>query len=91
MLGRGMGCGNPGIMHSCMLTRLARNRDLHLSLPARADYDQYAPSYESSRLFPLSRAIAEFEDRIGGGDGEWAFPVSDDAVKYAGYSLASCD
>ncbi|KAJ6601341.1 hypothetical protein DFH09DRAFT_1302625 [Mycena vulgaris] len=82
-LDRGMRCGNPGIEHTCMLSRLACNRDLQLSLPAREDYDQYGVSYSSSRLFPFSRAIIEFENRLGGGEGEWAVPSKNDTKEYS--------
>ncbi|KAJ7729262.1 hypothetical protein DFH07DRAFT_782005 [Mycena maculata] len=67
-----VGRSGPGIQYDCWLARLARNRDLHLSLPANKDFNQYGVTYESSRLFPLSRAITEFEDRIRGGEREWA-------------------
>ncbi|KAJ6623164.1 hypothetical protein B0H10DRAFT_2011488 [Mycena sp. CBHHK59/15] len=77
-LNRGVRCGNPGIKHNCMLARLGRNRDLHLSLPTTEDYHRYGVTYEELRLFPLSRAITEFEDRIGGGEGEWAIPEKDE-------------
>ncbi|KAJ7292785.1 hypothetical protein C8J57DRAFT_6880 [Mycena rebaudengoi] len=89
MRGRGVMCGNPGIEHSCLLARLARNRNIHLSLPAREDYDRYAASYGGSRLFPFSRAITEFEDRLsGGGPGEWAIPEIN--TEYSKQSLAWC-
>jgi hypothetical protein len=89
MRGRGVMCGNPGIEHSCLLARLARNRNIHLSLPAREDYDRYAASYGGSRLFPLSRAITEFEDRLsGGGPGEWVIPEIN--TEYSKQSLAWC-
>ncbi|KAJ6541857.1 hypothetical protein B0H19DRAFT_1174986 [Mycena capillaripes] len=82
MLNREMECGNPGIQHKCELSRLARNSDLHLKLAPEEDFDQYGVSYSASRLFPLSRAIAEFEDRSSGGEGEWAIPSKNETEYY---------
>ncbi|KAJ7492143.1 hypothetical protein FB451DRAFT_1217134 [Mycena latifolia] len=91
MLNRGMECGNPGIAHTCLLGRLARNRDIHLNLPIEYDYDEYGVSYDASRTFSLRRAIAEFEDRlIGGGEGEWAVPSRNDTLDYAKMTLNFC-
>ncbi|KAJ7508583.1 hypothetical protein B0H11DRAFT_1965769 [Mycena galericulata] len=90
MLQRGMRCGNPGLQYHCWLAHLARNRGLHLSLPAREDFDEYGVTYDSSRLFPLSRALTEFQDRIMGGEGEWALPSNNDTAEYAKRSLVGC-
>jgi hypothetical protein len=90
MFQRGMGCGNPGLDYTCMLSVLARNRGVHLSLPQEEDYDRYALSYESLRNFPLTRAIVEFEDRLGGGEGEWSIPSKNDTLEYATASLHFC-
>ncbi|KAJ7933863.1 hypothetical protein B0H13DRAFT_1952316 [Mycena leptocephala] len=80
MLQRGMGCGNPGLDYTCMLSVLARNSDVHLSLPPEEDYNRYALSYESLRNFPLTRAIAE----------EWSIPSKNDTLEYATASLHFC-
>ncbi|KAF7347387.1 hypothetical protein MVEN_01494500 [Mycena venus] len=90
MMQRGMECGNPGIQYGCLLSRLARNSDLHLSLPPTEDINEYGVTYESSRLFPFSRAIVEFEDRLHGGEGEWNIPSKNDTVEYATASLKYC-
>ncbi|KAJ7134991.1 hypothetical protein C8R43DRAFT_625538 [Mycena crocata] len=90
MLQRGRKCGNPGIEYTCLLSRLARNRHLLLSLPDRDDYDKYGVTYLPSRLFPLSRGIAEFEDRIMGGEGEWELPSNNDTMRSKG-SLQYCN
>lgn len=90
MLQRGMGCGNPGLAYTCMLSVLARNSGVHLSLPPEEDYDRYALSYESLRNFPLTRAIAEFEDWLDGGEGEWSIPSKNDTLEYATASLHFC-
>ncbi|KAJ7805150.1 hypothetical protein B0H14DRAFT_2881159 [Mycena olivaceomarginata] len=89
-LHRGRKCGNPGIEYDCLLSRLARNNDMHLGLPPPEDFGKYGDTYESSRLFPLSRAIAEFEDRLLGGEGEWAVPSKNDTLEYAQSSLRYC-
>ncbi|KAJ7665206.1 hypothetical protein DFH06DRAFT_1186769, partial [Mycena polygramma] len=83
-------CATPGLQHYCTLSRLARNSELRLSLPAREDYDKYGETYDLSRLFPLSRAITEFEDRILGGEGEWAIPSKNETMEYATSSLRFC-
>jgi hypothetical protein len=61
---------------------------MHLGLPPLEDFGKYGDTYESSRLFPLSRAIAEFEDRLLGGEGEWAVPSKNDTLDYS--SLRYC-
>ncbi|KAJ7492142.1 hypothetical protein FB451DRAFT_1217130 [Mycena latifolia] len=91
MLNRGMKCGSPGIAYTCLLGRLARNRDIHLSLPVQYDYDEYGASYDASRTFSLRRGIAEFADRlVGGGEGEWAVPSRNDTLRYAKMTLNFC-
>ncbi|KAJ7044970.1 hypothetical protein C8F04DRAFT_1067215 [Mycena alexandri] len=82
MLRRGQECGNPGVEYHYELRRLAHNRELHLRLPPEEDFDQYGITYEGYTVFPLIRAIAEFEDRLGGGEGEWGIPSKNETVKY---------
>lgn len=47
---------------------------LHLRLPIEEDYCKY--SYFNG-LFPVGRAITEYEDQARGGEGEWAVPPKD--------------
>lgn len=80
-------CGGPGLQYNCWLARLARNSDLRLNLPPREDFDKYGDTYDSFRLFPLSRAVTEFEDRIRGGEGEWAMSSNNATVNYSKVTL----
>ena len=65
--------------------------NIHLLLPDEEDYNQYAATYETSRLFPLRRAIAEFEDRvIDGEEGEWALPSPEGQQRYRRMTMNVC-
>ncbi|KAJ7157096.1 hypothetical protein C8R46DRAFT_1113368 [Mycena filopes] len=89
MLQRGMGCGNPGLAYHCELGRLARKWGIYLRVPPEDDFDHYGVTYDGYNVFPLARAIAEFEDRLGGGEGEWRIPSANE-TEYAKMSLNFC-
>ncbi|KAJ7134878.1 hypothetical protein C8R44DRAFT_977361 [Mycena epipterygia] len=70
----GGGASIPARQYKQLFRRLVDDPSLHLLLPIEEDYCKY--SYFNG-LFPVGRAIADFEDQARGGEGEWAVPPED--------------
>lgn len=68
-------CGTPGVEYDELFRTLANrsNEQIHLKFPIEQDYHRYR---EPRGIVPLRQAIADFEDVVRGGEGNWAIPES---------------
>ncbi|KAJ6607587.1 hypothetical protein B0H10DRAFT_2071086 [Mycena sp. CBHHK59/15] len=62
-------CGTPGVEYGEIFERLATEPVVHLLFPIEEDYRKYSSEHG---LFPVGRAMVEFENLARGGEGDWA-------------------
>jgi hypothetical protein len=64
----------PGKQYRQLFRWLSDDPSVHLRLVVEEDFCKYS---FFNGLFPVGRAVEEFEDHLHGGEGEWTIPVPD--------------